>query len=220
MVWFFISVAVFLGAHVIPGLLRNRIINLVGRRVYVVAFSLLSTVLFGWVVHEVIVSESFWLWDFHPVQAKMLIIVMFPACILWASAILQPCPLSIGRQSGFNPKHPGINRLTRHPVLLGMFLWGAGHVIANGDFVALIFFGGSAAFALIGFSRMEKIRLRDMSPAEQDAVLAGTRRFSPSGLLTGAIGWRDLVLGSVLYLVLLMGHGHVIGVNPLEMAGW
>ena len=220
MVWFFISVAVFLGAHVIPGLLRNRIINLVGRRVYVVGFSLLSTALFAWVIHEVIVAESFWLWDFHPLQAKALIIVMFPACILWASAILQPCPLSIGRQSGFDPQQPGINRFCRHPLLLGMFLWGIGHVIANGDFIALVFFGGSAVFALIGFWRMEKIRLRDMSLAQRDAILAGTRRFSPSGLLKGAIGWRDLVLGSVLYGLLLIGHGHVIGINPLEMADW
>lgn len=220
MVWFFISVAVFLGAHVIPGLLRNRIVGLVGYRAYVVGFSVLSTLLFAWVIHEVIVSESFWLWDFQIWQAKALIIVMLPACILWASAILQPCPLSIGRKSGFDPDRPGINSFCRHPLLLGAFLWGIGHVVANGDFVSLVFFGGSALFALIGFWRMEKIRLRDMSVAEQEAVQAGTRRFSLSGLFKGAFGWQDFLLGGIIYVVILMGHGHVIGVNPLEMAGW
>jgi len=220
LVWFFISLAVFLGAHIIPGLLRGKIVGLIGYRAYVVGFSLVSTVLFAWVIHEVIAAESSWLWDFHPVRAKLLIIIMLPASILWACAILQPCPLSIGRRSGFDPDRPSINLFCRHPLLLGVMLWGAGHVVANGDLVAVIFFGGSAIFALIGFWRMEKIRLRDMSAARRDAILQGTRRFSPSGLLKGAIGWRDLLLGCVIYAVLLGGHAHVIGVNPLELVGW
>lgn len=220
MVWFFISVAVFLGGHIVPGLLRGPIVARVGYRSYVIGFSVLSTVLFGWVIHEVLVAESFWLWDYHPWQAKLLVIVMLPACILWACAILQPCPLSIGRRTGFDPTNPGINRFCRHPLLLGGFLWGAGHVIANGDAVAVMFFGGSALFALIGFWRMEKIRLRDIPETEQAAILVGTRRFAPSALLKGAIGIRDLVAGVIIYVVILVGHGHVIGVNPLEMAGW
>ncbi|WP_430474221.1 NnrU family protein [Thalassospira lucentensis] len=220
MVWFFISVAVFLGAHIIPGLLREKIVKRIGCHGYVIGFSILSTILFGWVIYEVLVAESFVLWDYQPWQAKFLIIIMLPTCILWACAILQPCPLSIGRKTGFDPARPGINRFCRHPLLLGVFLWGMGHVIANGDLVAVLFFGGSAIFALIGFSRMEKIRLRDIPQSQHQAILSGTRRFSPSGLLKGAIGLGDIVVGVLAYGVILIGHGHVIGVNPLEMAGW
>ncbi len=220
MVWFFISVAVFLGAHIVPGLLREKIVKQIGHRGYVIGFSILSTILFGWVIYEVLVAESFVLWDYQPWQAKLLVLVMLPTCILWACAILQPCPLSIGRKTGFDPERPGINRFCRHPLLLGVFLWGMGHVIANGDLVALLFFGGSAIFALIGFSRMEKLRLRDIPQSQHPAILSGTRRFSPSGLLKGAIGLRDIVVGVLAYGVILIGHGHVIGINPLEMAGW
>lgn len=220
MVWFFISATVFLGAHIIPGLLRDRIINGIGYRGYVIGFSILSTILFVWVIFEVLAADKLFLWDYHPWQAKLLILAMLPACILWACAVLQPCPLSIGRKTGFDPDWPGINRFCRHPLLLGVFLWGVGHVIANGDLVSVLFFGGSAFFALIGFPRLEKMRLRDIPKPQHQAILSGTRRFSPVGLLKGAIGIREFVLGVMVYIVILIGHEHVIGVNPLEMAGW
>jgi len=216
---FLIAVTVFLAGHIIPGLLRERLIRRIGYRSYIIAFSILSVLLFGWVIHEVLVAESFWLWDYQTWQAQLLVVVMLPACILWACAILQPCPLSIGRKTGFDPARPGINRFCRHPLLLGTILWGAGHTIANGDVVAVLFFGGSSIFALIGFWRMEKIRLRGLTEGEQAVLLAATRRFSLSGLKDAFRG-RDILAGIVLYIVILGGHGHVIGVDPLAMAGW
>jgi len=216
---FLIAVTVFLAGHLIPGLLRERLIRRIGYRPYIIAFSILSVLLFGWVIQEVLVAESFWLWDYQTWQAQLLVVVMLPACILWACAILQPCPLSIGRKTGFDPARPGINRFCRHPLLLGTILWGAGHTIANGDVVAVLFFGGSSIFALIGFWRMEKIRLRGLTEGEQAVLLAATRRFSLSGLKDAFRG-RDILAGIVLYIVILGGHGHVIGVDPLAMAGW
>lgn len=220
MTGFFISVGVFLAGHIIPGLLRERLVKRIGYVPYIIAFSILSIFLFGWVVHEVLIAESFPLWDHQTWQARLLVIAMLPACILWACAILQPCPLSIGRKNGFDPEKPGINRLTRHPLLLGMVIWGLGHTIANGDLVAVVFFGGSGIFALMGFARMEKIRLRDLAPDQQGPILATTRRFDLSGLMHGAIRGRDLIVGIILYVILLIGHGHVIGLDPLAMAGW
>jgi len=126
----------------------------------------------------------------------------------------------LGVYTGFDPVRPGINRFCRHPLLLGVFLWGMGHTIANGDLVSVLFFGGSAIFALIGFPRLEKIRLRDIPEAQHQAILSGTRRFSAAGLVKGAIGIREFVLGVTVYIVILFGHEHVIGINPLEMAGW
>lgn len=217
---FFIAVAVFLMGHIVPGLLRDRLVKWVGYRSYVVAFSVLSIVLFGWVIHEVQHAESFLLWDHQPWQPRLLVVVMLPVSILWASAILQPCPLSIGRRSGFDPARPGINQFCRHPLLLGMAVWGFGHMIANGDLVAILFFGGSGVFAVIGFWRMEKIRLRELDPDQRQAILNGTRRFAPVGLLRGALGGCDILVGLVIYVVILAGHAHIIGVDPLAMAGW
>lgn len=58
-----------------------------------------------------------------------------------------------------------------------------------------------------------------MTDGEQAILLAATRRFSLSGLKDAFRG-RDILAGIVLYLLILGGHGHVIGVDPLAMAGW
>lgn len=219
MIWFFISVVVFMAGHIIPGLMRKQIVGWIGHRAYVTCFSLVSLVLLIWVIHEVLVADFIILWSFAVWQVYGALCLMLPACILGAAAILQPCPLSIGRKSGFDPTRPGINAFCRHPLLLGAFLWGLGHVLPNGDLVAVIFFGGSAIFALAGFSRMEKIRMQGMSKAEIRQVLEGTRRFSPIALLHGAIGPSEIGLGVLMYAGLLIAHGYVIGVNPLGALG-
>ncbi|MCC9620635.1 NnrU family protein [Thalassospira sp. MA62] len=220
MIWFFVAYAAFICGHIIPGLLRRQIVSRIGGRAYIVGFSIVSLGLFGWLIHEVIHAQSPQIWGFSPWHASVAVIFMLFACIVGASAILQPCPLSMGRSRGFQPDRPGINALTRHPLLLAIFFWAIGHLVANGDLASILFFGGSAIFALIGMPRMEKIRLRDMNDAQRRDLLDGTRRFSPRSVLSGAIGWRDIVLGVVIYVLLLGGHAHVIGVDPLAAAGW
>lgn len=42
-----------------------------------------------------------------------------------------------------------IKRWTAHPMLLGVLLWSAAHLSANGDLASLILFGGIGTFALL-----------------------------------------------------------------------
>lgn len=219
MIWFFISVLVFAAGHIIPGLMRKQIIEWMGRSAYVICFSALSLLLLIWVIHEVLVADFIPLWSFASWQVYVTLCLMLPACILWAAAILQPCPLSIGRKNGFDPNRPGINAFCRHPLLLGAFLWGLGHVLPNGDLVAVIFFGGSAIFALVGFARIEKIRMKEMSKTEILEILVGTRRFASRALLHGAIGPGEIGLGVMMYAGLIIVHRYVIGISPLGALG-
>lgn len=219
MTWFFVSVAVFMAGHIVPGLLRGAITARIGHTAYIITFSVTSLFLLGWVIYEVRHADFIALWPYEIWQNHVTLTFMLPACILWAAAIIQPCPLSIGRKKGFDPARPGINRLTRHPLLLGMMLWGLGHIVPNGDLVAFMFFGGATVFAVAGFWRMEKIRARHMDVAEYKAILDGTRRFDVAGLAKGALGWRDIGLGILLYVVLLWAHPYVIGVDPSAVIG-
>ena len=147
MTWFFVSVAVFMAGHIVPGLLRGAITARIGHTAYIITFSVTSLFLLGWVIYEVRHADFIALWPYEIWQNHVTLTFMLPACILWAAAIIQPCPLSIGRKKGFDPARPGINRLTRHPLLLGMMLWGLGHIVPNGDLVAFMFFGGATVFA-------------------------------------------------------------------------
>ncbi|MFH1806994.1 MAG: NnrU family protein [Pseudomonadota bacterium] len=215
MTWFFIAIGVFLLGHVIPGLLRARLGAMLGERLYIILFSVTSLLLLAWVIYEEGRADYIELWPYNPQQHWVPLIAMVPVSVLWAAGLRQPCPLSLGRRAGFDPARPGINRFTRHPLLLGMAIWGFAHLVPNGHLAALLLFGGSAIFALIGFARMEKIRARGMPDAQYQAILAGTRRFDWRGISFSAFGWRDIVGGILLYGAMLLLHPVIIGVGPL-----
>ncbi len=45
---------------------------------------------------------------------------------------------------------PGnIKRFIRHPMLAGMFVWGAAHLLANGDNRSVALFGGLSVWAIV-----------------------------------------------------------------------
>jgi uncharacterized membrane protein len=49
----------------------------------------------------------------------------------------------------------GIIRVTRHPIMWGIVLWAAAHIIVRGDAKGLVFFGGFLLLALIGTLAMD-----------------------------------------------------------------
>lgn len=67
-----------------------------------------------------------------------------------------------------------IKRFLRHPQLTGVVLWGAGHLLANGEGRSLVLFGGLAAWAIV---EMVLINRRDgawdkpaPAPRKNDAI--------------------------------------------------
>lgn len=61
---------------------------------------------------------------------------------------------------------PGyLRRLVRHPMLLGVALWGACHLLANGDLASLLLFGGMLVFALLDLSSHLFRKPADPGPA-------------------------------------------------------
>ncbi|OKH87941.1 NnrU family protein [Thalassospira sp. TSL5-1] len=215
MTWFFISIVAFLAGHILPGLFRRQLVAALGTSLYLFAFSAISIGLLVWVIAAELNADYIALWPYDPRSHWVPLVAMLPVCWLWVAALRQPCPLSIGRAKGYDPAHPGINRFTRHPLLLGVFIWGTAHLFPNGHLAAAIFFGGSALFALLGMGRMEKMRLRQLGAAEFDRLSAGTRRFYVPGLLKGALDWRDVLGGIILYGVILALHPLVLGRDPL-----
>lgn len=215
MFWFFLAIAAFVLGHILPGLLRRHIVSVIGNTAYVIVFSVISTGLLIWVVAAELNADYIALWPYDPRAHWVPVIAMIPVCMLWVAAVRQPCPLSIGRSRGFDPQNPGINRLTRHPLLLGFAIWGTAHLFPNGHLAALIFFGGSAVFAIAGFWRMETMRRSRMDAEQYRLILERTRRFDITGLWHGAFGWRDVIGGLILYGVILYLHPIILGRDPL-----
>jgi uncharacterized membrane protein len=111
----------------------------------------------------------------------------------------------------------GIIRVTRHPLMWGITLWGAAHLLARGDLASLVFFGGFVALAGIGtllIDARKRASLGDdwkrfaavTSNVPFGAIVGGRNRFVP-----GEIGWKRIGVGLALYALLLFAHPYLFG---------
>ncbi len=82
----------------------------------------------------------------------------------------------------------------RHPMLLGVLLWGVAHLWSNGDLASLLLFASFAIWALIKF-----VHLGLTAPVTKQPFL-----------LWDIIG---ILLGLVLYALIFSFHGHLFGVG-------
>jgi uncharacterized membrane protein len=101
--------------------------------------------------------------------------------------------------SAFMPTN--LKRLTRHPMLWGVTVWAAVHLVANGDLASLILFGSFGAFSLF------------------DMWSANRRGAELSAKVVPY--WRDVLVaavGGIVYVGLLHSHEMLFGMPvPLGM---
>ena len=91
------------------------------------------------------------------------------------------------------PSH--LAAVTRNPMLLGVGLWGLAHLWSNGDLASILLFGSFTLWSMVKFVTMREV----------------ARRVScPPGILWDAMA---VLLGSLLYALLAMFHGHLFGVG-------
>jgi uncharacterized membrane protein len=220
---FSLALSVFLAAHLIPASpgLRSRLIATMGRTTYLSAYSVLSLGLLAWLILAAQRAETVLLWHPAPWQWHVPFLAMPVAAFLLIAGLAWPNPLSISLRSG---EEPGpIVAITRHPVLWGFLIWAASHVPPNGSLVAVLLFGGMAAFSILGFFLLDLKARRRMGADRWRARSAGTSSVPFSALLQGRASWRSLrplmLPASVAVFVyawfILQGHALLIGPDPL-----
>ena len=99
----------------------------------------------------------------------------------------------------FAPYPPNnFKRFIRHPQLTAVVLWGAGHLLANGEARSIALFGGLAAWALIevmALNRRDGAWVKpEPTPLKNDIIL--------------------VVVGVVIYGIVAFGHAWLFGVSP------
>lgn len=207
---FGLAYAVFLAAHVVPARpgVRRTLVGALGERLYLAIYNVVAVGLLVWLIAAANRAPYVGLWDPAPWQAWLALLAMLPACLLVALSVGAPNPFSFGGGDArrYDPEHPGIVGLTRHPLLAAMALWAAAHLLANGDLAHLLLFGGFLAMALAGMAALDRRRRRTLGE-QAWRELRPRRRFDPSPY--------RLALGLVLYILLLHLHEPVIGVRPL-----
>src|SRR5579871_5362526 len=189
-----LGLALFLGVHTLPAQrgLRSRIVSAIGEGSYKLVYALASVLgiaLIAWGFSHYRAGGMIDVWE-GSVSPKALVLLkhttvalMLPAVILVVAAYLR------GR----------IYAAVKHPMLAGVKLWAAAHLLANGDLGSIILFGSFLAWAV--FDRISLKRRAD----------AGAPPIPVGGPGNDAIA---VAVGIVAYLALgFVFHPVVIGVS-------
>lgn len=139
--------------------------------------------------------------------------LLFLAAMLWAYRVADPGIVydvpSWGRYANFILTLLGFLCLgiflfrgswrekLRYPMALGVLLWAAGHLLANGDGKSLIFFGGLAVAAVLQAALMARAGEKPVPDARQGhnllSILAGLALYALAAQLHFAVTGMPLV---------------------------
>jgi uncharacterized membrane protein len=163
------------------------------------------------------------LWALSAWHVYVALILVALACVLLVAGLATPNPLSLSvRASGSANAQDSILRVTRHPLLWALGLWGLSHVLVNGDVASVALFGVLAIFALGYMPLMDKRVQQSRGMQEWRRLSAGSSNGLFAACLRGnsrPLVDRTLILSIIgglgLFLLLLRLHAGVIGVNPL-----
>jgi len=146
--YLYIGILLFFGIHLVPALgpLKAGLGNRFGDKGYRALFALASAAGLGLMIWGMAQAGKTPLYTPPEWGVMAAYLLVFPAFILLAAAHMK------GR----------IRKMTRHPMLLGVLMWAAGHLLANGDQAGAWLFGSFAVYSVFG---MVSSSLRQPAPA-------------------------------------------------------
>jgi uncharacterized membrane protein len=207
----------FAGSHVALSSLRlrPRIVRAIGEPAFLGLYSLVAFAFFVplvWIYYANLHAGP-WLWTFGrgAVQTWIVEIGMAAALVLVVAGNVTPSPASIAATAAGAPapvEPRGAFRITRHPLIMGIGLFGLLHLVPNASTADVAFFGGFAAFALVGCWHQDQRKLQT-NPGyrafyERTPFLPFTGRDSLRGVLE--LSPVALVVGIGLTLAIRWAH--------------
>lgn len=203
----------FAGSHLLLSHLpvRDRLVARIGAQPFQGLYSLVALAFFVplvWIyfghVHE---GAVLWTLPHGPLLTWTLQIGMGIAFVLLVAGFTKPSPASV-RPGRAEPQ--GAFRITRHPVIMSMGLFGALHLLANGSATDVAFFAGFPVFAIVGCRHQDQRKLAQKLPGYAEFVAATPFfPFTGSQTLRGVreIGLVPVVAGIALAAIVRWGHG-------------
>ena len=202
--------------------LRDRLVASLGEKGFQILYGLVALLTLGTLIAAYIqASHHVYLWPPSPGLRHLPLLVMPLAFLLIAGGVLIPNPSATGMTGALDRPEParGVLRITRHPVMWGVGLWAAIHIVANGDLASLLFFGGFLLTALGGAWHLDR-RMAATEGARWQHFTAVTSFVPFAALLAGRQRWawgelgRPVAWGLGVFVLLLFLHVHLFGVRP------
>ncbi|MGG5820482.1 NnrU family protein [Falsiroseomonas sp. HW251] len=199
--------------------LRDAAVAKLGPTRFMIAFSVASFVSIFLLVMAWQNAETTVLWTAPAWLRWILAIAMLPAFVLFMASHKRN-PTAVGNK-GLGEEPRGIQRVTRHPMLMSFAIWGAVHVLGNGDTAAIVFFGAFLLTAAAGMPSIDaKLARRHPREWPDFAVKTSILPFAAiaqgrNRLVLSEIGWMPPVVGLILWAAMLHFHRSFFGVSPL-----
>ena len=221
----FLAVAVFVGGHFLLGLprIRTALVVRIGENPFKGVFSLISAASFTWMLLAYGAAPRVEIWPQTDWTFWIPNLALPFSTILLVCGNTVPNPTSVGQEHMLtdDPRVArGIITITRHPTLWAIGLWSLSHLVANGDSVGILLFGGLAVLSFGGMSAIDAKKRASLGAAWGPfelttsvvpflAIAQGRARLDWPG-----IGFARILGGLVLWAVLWFVHPFVIGVSP------
>jgi len=171
-----LGLAVFVAPHVFVTRrdARAAAIAAVGEGPYKGLFSLVSiigVVLIGWGFARYRATEWIEVWSPPSWTRHITVALVWPAIVMIVAAYI-----------------PGnIKRILKHPMLTGVKLWAAAHLISNGDLGSILLFGGILAWAVF-----DRISLKSRTDAGGPPIPLGGARQDVIAVIVGTLVYLAL----------------------------
>jgi len=217
-----VATLAFLGTHFVSSTpLRAALAGVIGERGYLAVYSIAAFATLGWMIWAYGRTPFQPLWQVPGLRLWPAVVMPF-ALTLAASALMTRNPTAIGQAGAMKAGEParGIIRVTRHPLMWAIMLWGAAHVLARGDLASLLFFGGFVALAGLGTLLIDAKKRASFGEdwqrftAVTSNVPFGAIAGSRNRLVFAEIGWKRIGVGLALYVLLLLAHPYLFGARP------
>jgi len=208
------ATAAFLLTHFVTSTpLRPRLVAALGEWPYRGAYSLVALVSLVWMI---------WAYAGAPREALWTGFRELPRLVMPLAFILIACgyfrnPTMVGADRLLKSEDParGIIRITRHPIMWGIMLWAAAHLLARGDLRAVVFFGGFLLLAALGTILIDRRKQADPDFRRFKAV---TSNIPFVAIAQGRnhidwreIGWKRPAIGLALFVAVFFLHPWISG---------
>ncbi len=201
--------------------MRKVLVGVLGEGFFAIVYAAIAAGLLTWMVMAFQAAPTDVYWDVTTGTRHLAMSVMLLSALLLAAGYTSYNPTAIGLDRLVVPNEPapGILKVTRHPVMWAIALWGVIHMVVNGDSASLIFFGGLVFLALAGTVALDRKKAITLGAERWGQLLRVTSNLPFLALIQGRcrvtlgeIGWWRLGLGLIVYLAFLYGHGPAIGI--------
>ena len=200
---------VFVATHFVTSTpLRPLMVNAIGEWPYRGAYSLVALVTLVWMGWAFANAPREPLW----VGIREIPYVLMPLAFVLIACGYGRNPTMVGADRLLKSEDParGIIRITRHPIMWGIMLWAASHILARGDLRSLIFFGGLLLVAALGTILMDARKRRNPDFARFAAVSSNVPFVAVAQgrnrIVWREIGWMRPAAGLAVFFVVLLFH--------------